>query len=80
MVKINYEDEFGIMFDVPSSSRDEVHLVNYDREDGWWCSCEDYTYRKRFCKHMKEAFDYVAENREDINIISKKVFTGKSIE
>lgn len=31
------------------------YLVNYDEETGWYCGCPDHHYRKRECKHIKEA-------------------------
>lgn len=30
------------------------HMVCYDKLDGWYCTCEDFQFRKRFCKHMKQ--------------------------
>ena len=40
-------------FTVHGSTDD--YLVNYDNEDGWYCGCPDHYYRKRECKHIKEA-------------------------
>lgn len=31
------------------------YLVNYDEDTGWYCGCPDHHYRKRECKHIKEA-------------------------
>lgn len=33
----------------------DKYLVAYDDEDGWYCNCPDRHYRKRECKHIKEA-------------------------
>lgn len=30
------------------------NIVNWDNVDGWWCSCEDFHYRKHECKHIRE--------------------------
>ena len=40
-------------FTVHGSTDD--YLVNYDNETGWYCNCPDHYYRKRECKHIKEA-------------------------
>ena len=47
-----------LVFEVSSSSRDITHDVCYDKDNGWICSCEQYYYRKRFCKHMKLAQEH----------------------
>lgn len=33
----------------------DIYLVAYDDEDGWFCNCPDRHYRKRECKHIREA-------------------------
>ena len=33
----------------------DTYFVNYDDESGWYCGCPDHYYRKRECKHIKEA-------------------------
>ena len=40
-------------FTVHGSTDD--YLVNYDNEAGWYCGCPDNYYRKRECKHIREA-------------------------
>ena len=50
--KILLSDQEGMIFEIEGDSG-YVHLVSFDRENGWFCSCEDYGFRKRFCKHMK---------------------------
>ena len=43
-----------LFFEVPSESTPEVSYdVMYDVDHHWLCTCPDYYYRKRFCKHMK---------------------------
>ena len=33
----------------------DTYLVAYDDEEGWFCNCPDRHFRKRECKHIKEA-------------------------
>ena len=47
-----------LFFEVKSSSRDITHDVYFDIDNGWFCTCENYYFRKCFCKHMKMARDY----------------------
>lgn len=48
-----------LFFKVQSGSREnEVHDVCFDKDNGWICTCEQYYYRKKFCKHMKLAQEY----------------------
>ena len=42
------------------SSRGGEHTVKYNRvTNKWSCTCEDYFYRERFCKHMQQAKEYL---------------------
>lgn len=44
-----------IVFNVESSSRPLTHEVIFNRlTREWSCTCEDYFYRKRACKHTKQ--------------------------
>lgn len=46
-------DDDGVIFHCPSQSTPgEYHTVAYDPDDGWFCTCEDYHFRKHQCKHM----------------------------
>ena len=48
-----------LWFEVTSSSRNDVSFdVGIDKTNKWICTCEDYYYRKRFCKHMRMVRDY----------------------
>lgn len=44
-----------------ASGKTGTNIVMYDVEnkdlpgDGWFCSCEDFYYRKHECKHIMEA-------------------------
>ena len=56
---ILYADDEWINFRVKSDSRNEYQYVCYDEEKGWTCTCEDYYYRRNFCKHMIKAQEYL---------------------
>lgn len=36
--------------------------VNWDFLDGWFCTCEDFTYRHRECKHIRECKSNVKQD------------------
>ena len=43
-----------IIFNVTSETRDLTHELIFNRNTREWsCSCEDFTYRKRMCKHTR---------------------------
>ena len=57
--KITKLNETCIEISIPSSRGGE-HTVRYNRNTNkWTCTCEDYFYRERFCKHMKQAKEYL---------------------
>lgn len=60
----NDETQF---WEVTSSDGEKRYGVMYDKDSHWICTCPDYYYRKRFCKHMKAVAEI--ENIED-----KKIF------
>lgn len=50
----NDETQF---FEVTSSDGKKRYGVMHDDDSHWICTCPDYYYRKRFCKHMKAVAD-----------------------
>ena len=79
----DFQDETGLIYYV-TSERDEsiTYVVAVDIYDGWYCTCEDYKFRKHKCKHIKEVlkhlqkhykFEYEKYNQLDVfvNIIKK---------
>ena len=50
-----------IHFEVRSSSRDIVHDVYFDLDHGYYCSCENYHFRKVECKHMQAVKEYMKQ-------------------
>ena len=67
-VKINSITDKYICF-IVSSSRGGMHDIIYDRLNMQWsCTCEDYWYRKRTCKHCKEAIQFLKDLAFEIGI------------
>lgn len=54
-IQIYFGEDDWVYFKIPSSSRNEYQYVSWDKDRGWNCTCEDYQFRKRLCRHMKEA-------------------------
>ena len=51
--KLESNDE-TVFLEVQSSSDKNIwYDVMYDIDHHWLCTCPDYYYRKKFCKHMK---------------------------
>ena len=68
-----------IIFEVESHSRELTHTVIFNRLTGEWsCTCEDYWYRKRQCKHMKECKKFIA--LLNLECISDEVYVGQTVE
>ena len=74
VVEILHSDNEGVIFNIKSFSSNDFHTVAYDYADGWICTCEQYQYRKKFCKHMEACADYAESN--GICIVDRDVFTG----
>ena len=48
-----------LFFEVESTSRRGIVFdVWIDKTNYWLCSCEQYYYRRKFCKHMKMVRDH----------------------
>ena len=63
-----------IVVEVPSS-RDGTHQVVFNKVTGEAsCTCEDFFYRNRLCKHIKQAQEFL----DELGIICEcdQVFTG----
>ncbi len=77
-IEITKLTETCIEITVPSS-RGGDHTVKYNRiTDKWTCTCEDYFYRERFCKHMQQAKDHL--EKVGITGLSKMVVTNNNKE
>lgn len=51
--KILESNDETIFLEVLSSDGTRTYDVMYDVDHHWLCTCPDYYYRKRFCKHMR---------------------------
>ena len=59
-VRIVESTDEMIHFEVRSESRpDEIHDVYFDIDHGYYCSCENYHFRKVECKHMRAVKEYM---------------------
>ena len=65
-IQIHFADKEGVCFKVPSSSRDEYQYVSWDVDNGWSCTCEHYHYRKKYCKHMDEAKQFLQSLNDNV--------------
>lgn len=55
-MKIKEMTKEYVTFEIESSSRNLKHEVIFNRKtQEWSCTCEDYHYRKRACKHTRQA-------------------------
>lgn len=67
-----------LVFSVPSS-RGGTHDVLFNRvTQEWSCTCEDYWYRKRACKHTRMAKEFL----ENLNSIcsTNNVYVGQTVD
>lgn len=71
-VHITESTDETIIFEVLSSSRNTTHIVSFDKDNGWLCTCEQYYYRKQPCKHMQLAREHYKKFYNIIN--SNQVF------
>ena len=60
MLKLYYHDNEGFIF-TKQSERDKslIYIIAVDEIDGWYCTCDDYKFRKRKCKHIRECEEYL---------------------
>ena len=56
---ILHGDDEKIIFSVPSSTSDENHLVTWDFDHGWLCTCPGCLKGGHICKHILAAERYM---------------------
>ena len=67
-----------ILFKVPSS-RGGTHDVIYNRAtQEWSCTCEDYWYRKRACKHTRMAKEFLQDLLFEVGL-THKAYIGETL-
>ena len=67
-----------ILFKVPSS-RGGTHDVIYNRTtQEWSCTCEDYWYRKRACKHTDMAKEFLQDLLFEVGL-THKAYIGTTL-
>ncbi len=51
-------------FWVARNPDNSFHVVSFDIEGGWFCTCSDFLFRHRECKHIKRIkMEYKEENK-----------------
>lgn len=59
-----------LFFEVESESRQGLTFqVMHDKDHHWLCTCEQYYFRKVFCKHMRECAELLGI--KDTNVYTK---------
>ena len=70
-------DEY-LVFEVPSS-RGGTHEVIFNRKtQEWSCTCEDYWYRKRACKHTRQAKEFLQDLMFEV-VLTHKAYVGETL-
>jgi len=58
-----WHDNEGFIFLTQSQNNKEfTYTISTDIYDGWYCTCDDYKFRKHKCKHIREAEEYIKHN------------------
>ena len=62
-IKEYFKDNTGLIYEV-TSERDKsiTYIVAVDEDDGWYCTCEDYKFRKHKCKHIRAVIEHLQKN------------------
>ena len=58
-------DSEGFIFEVVGSHGD-IYIVGFDYDDGWYCPCPDYMYRRHECKHVRACKELL--NAQHVNV------------
>ncbi|WP_305555394.1 hypothetical protein [Methanobrevibacter sp. V74] len=58
-LKLLESNDETLFMEVLSSDGTQWYDVWYDRDHHWLCTCPDYYYRKRYCKHMKQCAELI---------------------
>ena len=62
-IKEYFKDKEGLIYNVTSERDTSItYVVAVDTYDGWYCTCEDYKFRKHKCKHIRAVIDHLQKN------------------
>lgn len=68
-----------ITFEVDSDSRNLKHEIIFNRiTREWSCTCEDFFYRKRMCKHTRQCKELLNSLIFECNT-SNKIYKGETL-
>ena len=77
LITILMGDSEQICFDVPSSTeKNESHLVTWDFDNGWICTCDGCLLGGHLCKHILAAHKYMQKISMYTLDDARLVFTG----
>lgn len=65
-VTIELSDKDGFIFRV-TGSKGDIYYVGFDYEDGWYCPCPDYMFRKHECKHIRACKQELSKQHIDVS-------------
>ena len=66
LAEVEVADKEGYIFRVLGSKGD-IYYVGYDYEDGWFCPCADYQFRKHECKHINACKDLLKQSHVNVS-------------
>ena len=64
--EVEVADKEGFIFRVVGSTGD-IYYVGYDYDDGWFCPCPDYKFRKHECKHIRACKELLMKNHVQVS-------------
>ena len=67
ILKEYLHDKEGFIFFIESESqKDLTYTIAVDYDDGWYCTCDDYKFRKHKCKHIQYSEEYIKQKYPSI--------------
>lgn len=74
-ILILHGDDEKIIFQVESSTAGEPHMVTWDFDNGWICTCPGCLQGHHICKHILAAEEYMKKMNmallDDINLFEE---------
>jgi len=64
--EVEVADKEGYIFRVHGSHGD-IYMVGYDYDDGWYCPCPDYQFRKHECKHIRACKELLRQSHVNVS-------------
>lgn len=64
--EVEVADKEGFIFRVVGSTGN-IYIVGYDYDDGWFCPCPDYRFRKHECKHINACKSLLKQSHVNVD-------------